>query len=192
MKKIKLDINQKFGRLTTMKCLNVINKRNRILWQFKCDCGNVCEKAASDVIKCRVRSCGCLGEETKKQAGQRGIHYNTKPNKEGAYNKLYGNYKRGAKHRNYEWNLSKEQFKKLIDNNCYYCNSTPSAEYSNCEIRTIENTLKYNGIDRKDNSIGYTPDNCITACFFCNRMKMNLSFDDFINQIKTIYKNLNL
>jgi hypothetical protein len=190
--KIQLQINEKYGRLTTIKCLNTIDKRNRILWQFKCGCGKICEKAASDVTRGRTRSCGCLGEETKKQAGQRGIHYNTKPNKEGAYNKLYGNYKRNAKYRNYDWNLSKDQFKKLIINNCYYCNSQPTAEYSNCEVRTEANTLKYNGIDRKDNSIGYTPENCITSCYFCNKMKLNISYNDFITQIKKINTNLKL
>lgn len=190
--KINLTINQKYGRLTVLKCLNVIDRRNRILWQFRCNCGNICEKAASDVIRKRIQSCGCLGDETKKQAGQRSIHYNTKPNKEGAYNKLYGNYKRAALKRNYKWNISKEFFKKLLNNNCYYCNNTPISEYSNSEIKTDENTLRYNGIDRKDNSMGYLEENCVSCCFWCNRMKMNLSYNDFINNIKKIYNNLNL
>lgn len=193
MKKINLPINSKYGRLTTIKCLNILNNRNRIVWEFKCDCGNICQKSASDVIRKRIQSCGCLGEETKKQVGNRGIHHNTKPDKEGPFNKLYGNYKRMARKRNYIWNLSKPEFKTLISQKCYYCNRIPSSEICISEKRHLEeNTLQYNGIDRKDNGIGYVIENCVTCCFWCNRMKMNISYKDFIEHIKTICKNLNL
>ena len=53
---------------------------------------------------------------------------------------------------------------------------------------TEENTLIYNGLDRKDNNIGYSLDNCIPACHTCNRMKMDLSYDEFMTKIKQTYE----
>ena len=41
----------------------------------------------------------------------------------------------------------------------------------------------YNGIDRKDNTRGYEPDNCLPCCGLCNRMKSALSYGDFMDWI---------
>ena len=46
------------------------------------------------------------------------------------------------------------------------------------------------GIDRKDNNKGYTNDNCVPCCGFCNKMKMDHSIDEFYSQIIRIYNNL--
>ena len=48
----------------------------------------------------------------------------------------------------------------------------------------------YNGIDRKDNAIGYEYDNCVTCCGRCNIMKNKWSHDEFISHIKNIINNL--
>lgn len=49
-------------------------------------------------------------------------------------------------------------------------------------------TVKYNGVDRKDNSIGYTIDNCVTACKLCNYAKKAMSYDNFIDWLDRITK----
>ena len=46
----------------------------------------------------------------------------------------------------------------------------------------------YNGVDRKDNNLGYTIDNCVPCCHRCNSMKSNLSYQNFIQHISNIYK----
>ena len=43
------------------------------------------------------------------------------------------------------------------------------------------------GIDRKDSSKPYAPDNCLPCCSICNQMKMDLSYDDFKSNISAIY-----
>lgn len=48
----------------------------------------------------------------------------------------------------------------------------------------------YNGIDRIDNSKGYTKENSITACKQCNISKSTYSQQDFINWINNCYNNL--
>ena len=43
------------------------------------------------------------------------------------------------------------------------------------------------GIDRKDSSKGYTLENCVSCCDICNRMKMQMSENTFLNRIEQIY-----
>lgn len=184
---IKLEVGQKYGRLTAIACKHIVDNRKRVLWVFRCDCGNEVNVSASDVRLGRKRSCGCLGQERKDTLGDRLRIVNTKPDKQGPLNKLFGNYKRAARRRNYGWMLSKEDFKKLISQKCFYCDAEPSTGIWVARKQTVENTLIYNGVDRKNNEEDYTLDNCIPACFTCNRMKMDLSFENFMDKIHQIH-----
>ena len=47
-----------------------------------------------------------------------------------------------------------------------------------------------NGIDRIDNNKGYTKENCVPCCDICNRIKMDLPYNVFIEHITKCYKNL--
>lgn len=93
---------------------------------------------------------------------------------------LIKNYQRGAKSRNLNFELSREEFEFFIFQNCYYCGEPPS-------LRIINNcTLICNGIDRIDNSLGYFKENCVAACKMCNVMKSSKDRDDFINHCRKI------
>jgi len=84
-------------------------------------------------------------------------------------NKLWG-YKQGAKSRNLEWTLTENQFMALWQVPCHYCGEP---------IDTI-------GLDRLDNTKGYTPDNVGTCCFTCNRMKGNMTSDEWLSHIRKV------
>lgn len=84
-------------------------------------------------------------------------------------NKLWG-YKQGAKSRNLEWTLTDNQFMALWQVPCHYCGEP---------IDTI-------GLDRLDNTKGYTPDNVGTCCFTCNRMKGNMTTDEWLAHIRKV------
>jgi len=86
--------------------------------------------------------------------------------------KLYG-YKKSAKERGYEFNLSTEDFNKLLLENCHYCGKEKS-----------------NGVDRKENSLGYFAENVVPCCKTCNFMKRDLSYREFKEHIKKIHSHL--
>lgn len=44
------------------------------------------------------------------------------------------------------------------------------------------------GIDRVDNSVGYTKENSVPCCKLCNFMKKAMSRNDFLSRIKKIYE----
>jgi hypothetical protein len=77
-----------------------------------------------------------------------------------------------TKKRNLENKLTENEFNAIIERACYYCN------YKN------ENEVL--GIDRLNNLIGYTSENCVTACKICNRMKHIYHPRFFIEKAKHI------
>jgi len=85
--------------------------------------------------------------------------------------KIYRRYKRGAADRGYTFNLTKQQFELLINKDCAYCGKAPN---------------KYNGVDRVDNSQGYTYENVVPCCSICNLMKRSLTVHGFIQHVRVI------
>lgn len=165
---------QKFNNLLIIEFSHSINKRT--YWKCLCDCGVETIKLGNN-IKCgKTKSCGCL-RKSKLSKGETGL------------NRLFTSYKRLAKRRGIIFDIDKNQFKKLTQDDCYYCNISPNLSISNKYTNGI--TQKgidfgeyiYNGIDRKDSSMGYFVDNCVTCCNICNRAKSDMSYEDFINYI---------
>lgn len=73
--------------------------------------------------------------------------------------------KKTAQQRGLDFNLPLELGKDLVTDNCYYCGDPPE--------------LRFNGIDRVDNSKGYLEDNVVTACKYCNAGKLTRSKGEF-------------
>ena len=86
----------------------------------------------------------------------------------------YSQYRHGAKRRGYSWELTLEQFVSMYNGNCTYCGD---------KIEGI-------GIDRVDNTQGYTEENSVYCCEKCNKFKMAYEYDDWIHHMKKILKNL--
>jgi hypothetical protein len=85
----------------------------------------------------------------------------------------YTSYRSRAKNKDLEFALTEDEFFHLKQLPCGYCQK--------------ENTFRHsNGIDRKDNTIGYTPTNSITCCGECNKMKGPLGHDTFIQHCKQV------
>jgi hypothetical protein len=172
--------NQKFEYLTVIKYLKS-NKGNGAIWLCECICGKLCEVRSYSLLRHKTKSCGCK----KKELISLKL---TKKNNSSNITQLYNTYKNQAKIRNYSWNLSKEQFVLLTEKNCFYCGKEPSSELKKSHFNG-DHILLYNGIDRKNNNIGYEIDNVVTACGICNKAKNNLSIEEFISWIRRLTKN---
>lgn len=84
----------------------------------------------------------------------------------------YSNYIRCARYKNLEFEISQENFDKLVKEPCHYCD--------------IIQERGFNGIDRLDSNIGYIMDNCVSCCKTCNYMKCSLSVDVFLKRLEHI------
>jgi len=143
-------------------------KRKFRWWLCQCDCGKFTEIRAGHLIGGQT-GCGCKRKLSKGQS---------------AFNSLYCTYQQNAKKRDRSFELSKKQFKRLTQESCSYCGSEPSGII---EKKKQNGIYVYNGIDRLDNTIGYTKDNCVSCCKICNMMKRDLTTKEFLNHIKKIY-----
>lgn len=92
---------------------------------------------------------------------------------------LYDKLRKSAAKRKRYFTLTVEEFSDIIGRPCCYCTAEPSH---------ILGETQYNSVDRIDNNRGYVAGNIAPACHRCNRMKFQLSHDEFIAHIKKIYE----
>jgi hypothetical protein len=175
-------IGHRYGKLTVIEYLGRDKNKSKtaqIRWKCMCDCGKIHNSSSHALSTGRAKSCGCNRKEVDDLKRFK--------NGEANLNRLFLTYISGAKRRNYKWELEKQDFKKLTKQNCFYCNIEPVQILANG--RGYEDYL-YNGIDRIDNSLGYTKDNCVSCCKLCNRSKSTLSYKEFINWIESVYNHI--
>ena len=159
-------VGMKFGKITITNQYYL--DRGNLRVDFTCDCGNKETNKVFRTVKTRTMCFNCS---------------RILPTGVGAFNMLWYSYTRSAKRRNLEFKLTKEKFKEIIQQNCFYCGGIPSNI-----MKSTGGEYIYNGIDRRDNNIGYTLENCVPACKNCNFFKFQSSQSDFLNHVKKIYE----
>jgi hypothetical protein len=102
---------------------------------------------------------------------------------------LFHNYRNGAIHRGYAFDLSREEFAEMTKLNCFYCGVEPSQAV---RVKAGKQHYLYNGVDRIDNTQGYTMTNCVTCCGTCNSMKNTHPFEEFTAHVRRIAKHMGL
>jgi hypothetical protein len=111
-----------------------------------------------------------------------------KRNPDQAFRPQYYRYRRSAKVREIDWQLTLPQFVEMAKQYCAYCNAPPRDYKSRLKRgRGAEVITLMNGIDRVNSDIGYIEYNCVPCCSTCNMMKMTLTGGDFIEQVMKIY-----
>mgnify|MGYP001557960139 CR=1 FL=1 len=76
----------------------------------------------------------------------------------------WGGTRGNAKARNLEFNLPRDLFNDLVTDNCFYCHVAPDPVH---------------GLDRVNNNLGYTSNNVVTCCSWCNFSKRARSRAEF-------------
>lgn len=104
----------------------------------------------------------------------------------------YNAYRHNAIRDKKVFNISFDQFCLLVQDDCHYCGMTPTESNiykSRRDVKkhTIEDSkVLTNGIDRKDNKIGYEIENCLSCCTACNLAKGTYTYEDFIARCRRI------
>jgi hypothetical protein len=170
-------IGQKFDKMLVIKVVEKVKQSEddlygRSMLLCRCDCGK--EKLAdADKIP---SSCGCpLNPEYARQSSAKNVWLRT-------YN---------------DGNITLEAFMKLSQENCFYCNATPSNKRNVFKNRNwssqyaIDNgDFIYNGLDRIDQTLPHNLDNVVACCWPCNDKKGKMSQQEFIDWIERTYHNL--
>jgi hypothetical protein len=159
---------QRYGALVAVDLAEprFYNGRPHTYWLCRCDCGNETTVNASSLRRGATQSCGCQNRVPRLAPGV------------AARNRVLQTYIRGSvRQRGLCWELTDEDFDRLTAQDCFYCGIKPSA------VQVAAGSLGefiYNGLDRKDNSVGYTAENVVPCCKACNIAKMDRPFDEFM------------
>lgn len=170
-------IGEKFGRVLVLE--RAPSRHGRAHWLCQCDCGKTKVILGRSLRKGRTKSCGCLRKELATNLISYAREGNYLPFGEASFNVMYYTYKLHATERNLAFDLDTNQFRRLTQGNCFYCGDKPNALF---KPKSPNGGYLSNGVDRTDNSIGYTVENSVTCCRVCNQMKSDRSYEDFITQ----------
>ena len=140
-------------------------------WYCKCTCGVKKAVAASNLLRGWSISCGCYNKEVVSKR---------------PYESLYNSLRRTSRERGKTCALTYNQFLTFVKKTaCHYCGNP---------VVWTKNSMRFNGygynLDRKDNTQGYSKENCVVCCKVCNRMKYTLSLAEFTTHIKKIARRL--
>lgn len=166
-------VGEKFGNITITNQYYVLTKhQSELRVNYSCECGCETLNKAYQKVK-KQKMC--------KKCRNTNFH---KVNPETSFKMLFNDYVRNTVRRRLLFTLTEDEFRTLTKGNCFYCGCPPSSVK---RPKSTSGEYVYNGIDRKDNSIGYVSYNCVSCCKTCNFSKHKLSHDDFLNHVRKIY-----
>lgn len=170
-----------FGRLTVRDFVG-IDEKNRTIWLCECSCGGTKLTNHEYLLRGKTKSCGCLKRESQWKPRS------AKSDQERMEALLVMGYKTLKRRNAYKFKgckpLGFDHFKKLSLASCVYCGEKASKILRE---RDGELFICCNGIDRVDSSLGYAPENCVTACKACNVAKNSMGVETFMAWVSRIY-----
>jgi len=122
------------------------------------------------------------------------IIYTINSTESDVYRRRYRKYKSDATRRSRNFNLTESSFISIVKGDCYYCGVTaPLKQFKNTSRHGSSlhgNPIKFQGIDRVNNDVGYTEENSVPCCSKCNFMKHTLNASDFIDHVLKISEHI--
>lgn len=186
---------EKFGRLVVESFDKIerskSGKSSWHRWWCVCDCG-----VRKSIVRGNLTasngatvSCGCFQRE---DVSRRQLHC-WLTDQDRAKRRMYSTAVGRAKRSGRDFVIDYEEFVRLSGRSCYYCGSPPSNTHTFKSASKYEQRVakeNYSGLDRVDNSKGYTLDNVVPCCKRCNLSKREMSVDEFSNWIARAYQHM--
>jgi hypothetical protein len=169
-------IGKRFDKLLVIKRLqNDIH--NQSIWLCQCDCGIIKPVSGANLRNRHSKSCGCWN-----------VYATTQRNLKPKYYWIFSMVKRVAKYNNKVCSLTYDDILEFVKiNKCHYC----SGDIVWKEHGIVGELHSYM-LDRKNNSIGYTKENCVVCCSVCNRVKFDVfTYDEMLYLGKIVEKIFN-
>lgn len=196
MPRFKDRTSDRYGRLLVLSHAGK-DVRNKHLWLCRCDCGNQKIVVSDNLASGKSKSCGCLKSEFLSKSGnQFGLY----EDRVVAILKVqYSHLKRRSnKKSKICMVMSFNDFFKMSLMPCHYCGIKSSKKLEDranekSDGKFLSNTVvDCNGIDRLDSNLGYTHENCVPCCKYCNIAKSTMTVNEFLSWIDRVYKFNNL
>lgn len=177
-------LGKTFGKWTVMSLDSVRGTGYNTYWKCRCACGAEHSIRGTCLTKEQSMSCHtCASRDNGLNNRLDDFHVAT--------TNLMGNYRSNAKRRGYKFDLSRDRFQELIKGSCFYCGILPSNVFTSFQRKneSQHSPIMYSGVDRVDNTKDYTDNNCVSCCAQCNYAKSDLSQEQFLAWIRSIYIN---
>lgn len=81
------------------------------------------------------------------------------------------------------FDIQYDDFRFMIKQDCFYCASPPVGFFKDTKGK---HGIKFNGLDRRNNRAGYTLDNVVACCKFCNFAKGQFGEKAFVAWLDTV------
>jgi len=167
-------VGAKIGSLTVIEKSTEEREHHRSAsWICRCDCGNLITMRSDVLYREKDARCKSCRKAAQKQKITKVDRF------EIAIGGIYISYRARAKKRGYFFDLTRDECDKLFLSDCHYCGNPPQGNFRT-GYKPTEAGLKYNGIDRVNNELGYIPGNIVACCRFCNVAKRDMSYEDFL------------
>jgi len=165
------ETGNRYGRLVVLSRAERKYERPKGLahWWCQCDCGNKLVVSGVSLRIGNTKSCGCYRRDYTRES-------RSLPRGVAAFNSMLRRIQREAKARGHEWSLTDERVSHLTKQPCHYCGVEPSQV---CRDAGLNGVYIYNGLDRVDNTKGYTIDNVVSCCGICNGAKSSMTLEEF-------------
>lgn len=181
-------IGQTFTKLTVIEQSDCAECKR---WVCRCSCENEIFVKTARLINKHTQSCGCLMYD-KREFDQSKRKRNYHPQEFSARRIWYRRYN-DPENGDY---LSFEDFLTLSQQDCFYCGAPPG-NYQNLFLNDEKASkfakevggFTYSGLDRVDNSLPHTKENCVACCKTCNYAKRDRSLGDFYQWIYNLKDN---
>lgn len=177
-------LKRRFWRLRVRAYYGKGRNKYDDLWLVECECGTFTVVSYRHLLRGHTKSCGCLRED---------VLSGPQPHRRKAdapLIALISAYRQRASRKGIEFTLTQEQARTLFTSNCRYCGRKPSQRRRRANAVDDKSDFIYNGIDRLDSRVGYTPKNCVSACAQCNYAKGTLSVRKFRAWIERVHNHL--
>jgi hypothetical protein len=178
MKRLAL-VGQKFGRWEVKSFAH--SNDSKSFWNCLCECGRTGVIQGVSLRRGQSLSCGCL----------RDGYWKTHPDAHQSLRPFEATFKylvRAATRRRIPCALTYEEFLEFTTVlSCYYCGDTIQWTRFNAQA----GNQRYN-LDRRDNELPYSKDNCVVCCPTCNWMKGGMEPAKFVTQVGKIAAQLRI
>lgn len=167
---------RKYGRYTVLRFSHhIFNKKGQKHGYFvvaRCECGTEKILYMTSLQNKSIQSCGCLAKDKyAKEKSRIDLEY------------MFKRYKRESKANELSFELTPPEAFLMFQSPCFYCGMKDIKVRKGKEI-------KLNGIDRIDNSQGYSCNNCVPCCVSCNSLKGAKSLEDLTFRVLGIKERL--
>lgn len=176
-------IGKQYGKLTVISKSDRKNSTRHMWWNCLCSCGNTKEIVGHYLRKGFVTSCGCNRQDPERR--QKHSLIKAKDGFHTASHKLFHRYKQNAEKRKYSFNLSFKAFQEIIVQPCHYCGVSSSIAID-VSLINEERKYRFNGVDRVDNTLGYSVENVVPCCSMCNNAKATSTTEEFLSWAKQL------